>query len=347
MADLRVCLFGQGCAPLVEPVARDLSAAARSAGHEIVPLAVEALLAQPERWEEIGRAYVLPLDLPARFGPDPQTAWESFAHRYLPRTEIVNSVAAHERTRDKRLLVDRLLSRGVPLPETAVTDDPQEARAFVRTHEQAVLKNPISCGGLDDFVVFLDDDGTLAAEARGRRYALELEPPGAAPRLDHGVLAYPGPFFLQRLIAGVGRRGVLSPAQVLRAYVVDGQILFWTERYRERTQRPSDFIVSAALGARCRFLRDVSGETSKIALRAAEVLGVRIGAVDLVRSGAEGPRVLGVCTDGPQAMIDRQFKQIPEFRNVYDLDARIAEAIVAPAADTAVRRADTTPPGRG
>ena len=198
---------------------------------------------------------------------------------------------------------------------------------------------------MDDFV-FVDEDGTLAAEAHGRRCVLELEPPGGSPHAEHGILHYPGPFFLQRLIAGVGRGGVISPPQLLRAYVVDGQILFWAEHYRERTQRPSDFIVSAALGARYRFLRDVSEESRKVALRASEVLGVRIGAVDLVRGGNEGPRVLGVCTDGPHRLIDRQFKQLPEFRDIYDLDARIAEAITAPAVDTALRRSDTPLPPR-
>lgn len=346
MADLFVCLFGQGCAPIVEPVAQDLARAARSSGQEIVLLTAEKLMAEPERWTGITRTYVLPLDLPDRFGPEAPTAWESFSRRFLPRVEIVNSVAVHERTWDKSAMVERLLSRGVPLPETAITDDPEQARAFVRTHEQAVLKDPLSCGGVGDFVVFGAEDGTLAAEARGRRCVLELEPPGGRPRLEHGILRYPGPFFLQRLIAGVGRRGVMSPAQLLRAYVVDGQILFWAERYRERTQRPSDFIVSATLGARYRFLRDVSEESRKVALRAAEVLGVRIGAVDLVRSGNEGPCVLGVCTDGPHVMIDRQFKQLPEFRDVYDLDARIAEAITAPAIDTALRRSDTPLPPR-
>jgi glutathione synthase/RimK-type ligase-like ATP-grasp enzyme len=123
---------------------------------------------------------------------------------------------------------------------------------------------------------------------------------------------------------------VLDAAQILRAYFVDQQLLFWTERYRHRIRRPSDFIISVAFGAKYRFLPGgVSEEARKVAMRAAEVLDVSIGVVDLIRSSDEGPAVLEVDTDGPNMMIDRSFKSLPDYRSTFDFDDFIAQALIA------------------
>jgi glutathione synthase/RimK-type ligase-like ATP-grasp enzyme len=126
---------------------------------------------------------------------------------------------------------------------------------------------------------------------------------------------------------------------VLRAYVIDSQIMFWTERYRERYSRPADWIINVGLGAKCRILQDISEEAKKVAIRTAEVVGVRIGAVDLIRTGSAGPYVLEVDTDSHHMLIDRQFKDIPEYRDYFNLEHYIAEALLAdPAAPWRPRR---------
>jgi len=152
--------------------------------------------------------------------------------------------------------------------------------------------------------------------------------------LRHGVLSVPPPFYLQRLISTVGRGGVLRPAQVLRAYVVGGQVAFWTERYRDKIRRPADFIISATFGARYRFVRAVGDSVDGLARRAADALGVRIGAIDLLRAGDDGPFVLEADTDGQHVMIDRSFKALPEYRDVFDFDRMIADALLTPAPET-------------
>src|SRR5262249_8145983 len=158
------------------------------------------------------------------------------------------------------------------------------------------------------------------------QYAIELVPDGR--RALHGErLIYPAPFYLQRLVADTGPRRI-TPGQVLRAYILDNQIVFWTERYRARYTRPSDLSIHSALCARYRFLHDVSEEAKKIALRTAEVIGMRIGVVDLIRTSSSGPYVLEVDTDGYHLMIDRQFKHTPEYRDFFDLDRYIAEALL-------------------
>ena len=139
-------------------------------------------------------------------------------------------------------------------------------------------------------------------------------------------------------MADIGPRGVL-PGQVLRAYIIDSQIAFWTERYRDRYSRPSDWIINIGLGAKYRFLHDTSEETKKVALRTAEVIGFRIGVVDLIRTGSDGPYVLEVDTDSYHMIIDRQFKYIPEYRDFFNLDRYIAEALlIEPAAPQPRRR---------
>jgi hypothetical protein len=175
-------------------------------------------------------------------------------------------------------------------------------------------------------VVLWLEDKELVGDGGSHRYKMELVAHGRR-RLDGDRLTYRAPFYLQRLVADIGPRGVF-PGQVLRAYVIDGQIALWTERYRDRYSRPSDWIINIGLGAKYRFLHDTSEETKKVALRTAEVIGFRIGVVDLIHTGSDGPYVLGVDTDGYHIIIDRQFKHIPEYREFFNLDRYIAEALL-------------------
>jgi glutathione synthase/RimK-type ligase-like ATP-grasp enzyme len=248
----------------------------------------------------------------------------------FPRAEVTNAMAAHALCWDKLAAARRLLERGVAMPETLITMDPDEARDFVRHHDQAILKEPRACGGHGHVVLFADQGGTIAGEMPGRRYLVELALSGVGRTLRHGVLTCPPPFYLQRLVTDVGRGGVLRPAQILRAYVVDGQIAFWAERRRDKIRRPADFIISAAFGARYHFVRAVSDAAETLARRAAEALGVRIGAIDLIRAGEQGPFVLEADTDGQHLVVDRSFKQLPDYREVFDLDRMIADVLLAP-----------------
>lgn len=332
-----VCFFGAESLPFVEPVVRDMIDAARAVGAEIEPVTVTAALHDRARWRTAERVYVLPFTLPEHFADGVSRTGVELVKELFPRADVVNSCAAHDACCDKLETARRLLGRGLPMPDTLITEDPAEARDFVAHHRFAILKEPHSCGGEGHLVVTIDEDGALVGETRDRRYRVELEDPSAERRIDHGVLSRPAPFYLQRLVVAVGRKGVMTAAQVLRAYIVDAQISFWTERYRERYQRPSDFIINVALGAKYRFVSAVSDENAKVALRAAEVMGVRFGAVDLIRTGSEGPYILEVDTDGERMMIDRQFKALPEFRSVFDFDRFIAEALVATSEPTAVR----------
>jgi len=57
---------------------------------------------------------------------------------------------------------------------------------------------------------------------------------------------------------------------------------------------------------------------------------VRVGAIDLIRAGDQGPFVLEADTDGQHSYIDRGFKAVPDYRDIFDLDRMIADVLLAP-----------------
>ena len=324
------CLYGRAFAPFVEPVVRDLSAAATAAGGEIQPLTIETALTDQARRAAVHRLYVLPFD------PPPSSQWPeapaAMVRALFPRVDVPTSFAVQDLCWDKVATQERLLDRGVPVPETLMSADPDEVHAFVHAHGFAILKERFSCGGQGHIVIWFDGD-QLVGDGGSHQCRIELVTAGDR-RLYGDRLVYPGPFYVQRLVADVGPRSI-TPGQVLRAYIVDNQVVFWSERYRDRYQRPADWLINVGRGAKYRFVLNVSEEVRKVALRSAEVIGMRIGVVDIIRTGSQGPYVLEVDTDGYHMMIDRQFKEIPEYRDFFDLDRYIAEALlVEPEAPT-------------
>jgi glutathione synthase/RimK-type ligase-like ATP-grasp enzyme len=318
-----VCLYGRVFAPFVEPAVRDLAAAAAAIGGEIQPLTIEAAMADSERRAAVHRVYVLPFD------PPPSPHWPDapmgLVRALFPRVDVATSFAVQELCWDKVATQERLLDRGLPVPDTLMSSEPAEVHEFVRRHGFAIIKERFSCAGQGHVVVWFEGD-QLVGDSGSHQYQIELVADGSR-RLYGDRLVYPAPFYVQRLVADVGPRGI-TPGQILRAYIVDNQVIFWSERYRERYLRPSDWLINVSSGAKYRFVLNVSEEVKKVALRSAEVIGMRIGVVDLIRTGSQGPYVLEVDTDSYHMMIDRQFKEIPDYREFFDLDRYIAEALL-------------------
>lgn len=315
-------VYGEPFAPLLAPAIGDLVRAAMAIGHNLEPIPAERALAEKERCAAVERLYVLPFDPPRGSEATPR----DFIREAFPHAEILNSMEAHELCWDKVRSEEQLLGRSVPVPESLLTQSADDVREFVAKHEFVVLKERRSCGG-QGHVVLVDGGDVLVGESGGHRFVVELgDDPQQRRRLRDGVLSYPPPFFVQRIVGDPGARGVFRPGQVLRAYVAEGRIAFWTERYRDHYKRPSDWIVNVALGARYRFVQETSAELRKLALRAADALGVRVGAIDIIRSAA-GAFVLEADTDGRHMYIDRSFKQIPEYRGAFDFDRLVVAAL--------------------
>lgn len=319
-------LYGRAVTPFVERTLFDICEAAQELGGEIRPLTIEMATANPTLRGDVRRLYIFPFDPPpsARVAPEP-AAMGRFVKHLFPRVEIVNSLASQELCWDKLVTQQRLVNRGVTVPDTLVTSEPSEVLEFVREHGFAVLKEREACGGQGSIVLWLED-GRLVGDSGSHQYDVDLVADGERRLIDTRFV-YPAPFYVQRLIAD-NMRGDLAPGQLLRAYIVDGQIAFWTERYRDHYRRPSDFLINAARGAKYRFVLNVSEEAKKLALRAAEVVDVRVAAVDILRS-IGGLYVLEVDSDGYHMMIDRQFKHIPEYRDFFNLDRYVAETLLA------------------
>lgn len=311
------CVFDSGSAAFVEPAVQDIARFAKTRGVDLIGVCIDRMAAPHSN---VSQVYVLPFD-----AADAVQSRAMLAQAF-PSGQAANSLAAHELATDRIALGERLLERGVAIPEALVTDDPEEARAFIARCGHAVLRDVRSGRRGGSLVVVCGDDRVVAGESRGRRYVVELSAAVDRIQLQHGVLTYPPPYFAQRLITRVGRQGVLMPAPVQRAFVVDEDIPFWIEAYRDRARRPSDFLVDPAAGASRRFVQVVSDEAEKLVRRVSKVVGFAFGAVDIVRSDS-GYVILDVVTDGRHGMIDRSFKALPEHRDAFDLDRHIALAL--------------------
>ncbi len=325
------CVYEDGASVFVEPVITGLSEVARRRRVDLAGVCLDHVLEREGvSFPGISTVYVLPCEsLLERTGDDLVTV----LGEVFPKAVTANGLTAHRLCNSRVDLDERLIERGIPVPETLLTSSAEEARDFVKKYEHAILREPRTLGAGGGTVVFCDEAGTLVGETRGRRYVMELADGGIGRRLEHGVMSYPPPFLLQRLITRVGRRGVLSPAPVLRGFVVDDHVPFWVESYQDRVRRPSDFLLVPGMGANRRFIQVVSDEADKLVRRVAKVVGSDVAAVDLIRSDS-GYVVLDVVTDGPSMIIDRSFKRLPDFRDAFDLDLHIGELLVARVAES-------------
>jgi len=317
------CVYGEAFAPFLGDVLTDLGAGVLKSGGEFLPQTADDAWRRRALAPQVDAVYILPFDSPQHLGA-PADAEEFIAAAFHGAPPVV-PFAVQELCWDKIATQERLLKQGVPTPTALVTDDFAEVRKFVREHRFAMLKEPRSCGGAGHFVLWIED-GAVVADCGSHLYRLEPRR-GGRIELDGDRLYYPAPFYLQRLVGQHAKHDML-PAQVLRAFVVEREIYFWAERFREHYERPSDWIVNASRGARYRLLHAGSHEAQKVALRAAEALGMHTGVIDIVRAPNGPPLVIEADVDSHHMYIDRSFKQLPEFRDFFDFDRYVSRSLV-------------------
>src|SRR5204862_7073970 len=93
---------------------------------------------------EVHRLYILPFDPPGAASP---AAAAPLIRELFPRTEIVTSFAVQDLCWDKVATQERLLDRGVPVPDTVMSAEPSDVYEFVREHQCAIMKERYSCAG--------------------------------------------------------------------------------------------------------------------------------------------------------------------------------------------------------
>ncbi len=308
-------VYGRPYWPFVANAVEDLCAAVRfSQRASAEAVCLEEALASNRSYPYVERLYLLPFDAASAAEAAQKLA------RVFPNGRPLIPLAVQDLCWDKLDTQERLVSRGVPVPETLVTHDGREVQDFAKRHGFAILKQRFGCGGSGHWVIWQDGAGLMADNGYN---AYRLDFSGGPERIAQDRLFLPPPYYVQKMI-GTHAQGEFRPGQVLRAYVVDNEVRFWTERVRSVYRRPGDWIVNVSRGAHYRFLLSVSEQTEKTALRAARVLGAAVAAVDIIRTDATGPLVLEVDTDGYHMLIDRSFKDLPEYRDYFDLDNYIA-----------------------
>lgn len=331
-----VVVYGKPYEPYVGEAANALCAALHQRGAKAESICLEAALAERRVIEAAERAYILPFDA------NHAVEAARLVAQVLPTARPLVPFKSQELCWDKISTEERMVERGIGVPETLVTHNASDVIDFVRRHRFAILKQRFGCAGVGHWVLWREEGGIMADNGT---VAYQLELGEGQPHIDGKRLLLPPPYYVQRMI-GTFEHGQFRPGQVLRAYIVDDEIRFWTERFRERYRRPGDWILNVSLGARYRFLLSVRDAAENAALRAARAVGAPVAAVDLIHTSASGPLVLEVNTDGYRMIIDRSFKKLPEYRNFFDFDFYIAQLLAQREARSDVRAARFPPRSR-
>lgn len=334
-----ICLYGPELESYLAPVIEALGRAVGWGGGELALTTPERAWRHRPFTEPAESLYILPFDAMPEDAPADAGA---FIEACLPKVPIATSMAVQDLCDDRLATQERLLTHGVPMPETLVTDSFGEMKRFVRRHEAAVLRDPRQAGGLPDIVLWVEG-GQVFGDCGSHRYQL-MKSDADRPRLVGDELHHPGPFYLQRLIAKFSRGNVV-PGPSLRAYVVAGEVRFWTERSRSAYRRPAEWVSRNRPDEIVRFVQDVSSDAEKAAVRAAEAVGARHCAVDIVRTAGAGPCVRDIVVDGRHTIVDRSYKSRPEFRDHFNFDRHLGFALV-PHPEVVAERAAAAVEGR-
>jgi ribosomal protein S6--L-glutamate ligase len=166
---------------------------------------------------------------------------------------------------DRYRMTLELARAGLPVPETALTEDLAEAEAAVERFGAAILKPLFT--------------------SKGRGMARLSPGPEARARLERHREAAGGPFYLQRAISHPGRD--------LGVAVLDGQCLgaYW------RVARRGEWMTTVRAGGRYE-CAELSPPAAEIAVAAAKHFGLLFTGVDLVESPDGSLAVLEVSAFG-------------------------------------------------
>lgn len=172
---------------------------------------------------------------------------------------VVNEPEAIERAVDKYRAIHVLRQRGIPVPKTIVSENPNIAfRSLDELGENVVIKPIFGSRGLGS--TMLNDRDTIWRVVQHLAYIRSV-------------------IYLQRYLEH-GHRDI-------RAFVVGGRVVAAMVR-----ENPRSWKTNIARGARPRPIT-LTGELEELAIRAAEALGCEYAGVDILISG-EQPYVLEV-----------------------------------------------------
>jgi ribosomal protein S6--L-glutamate ligase len=166
------------------------------------------------------------------------------------------------RCRDKRTCMQYLCAQGILVPDSIVTNNPQELRSSIRKvgPPPVVIKLLNSTQGL----------GVVLGESEN-----------SAESIMEAFLQTSEKVILQRFIKEVNGSDI-------RVFIIDNKIV----ATMERVAAPGEFRSNLHRGAAARQIY-LSEEECAVALKAAEVMDLKVAGVDLLRS-QQGPMILEV-----------------------------------------------------
>ncbi|MBS7644946.1 MAG: RimK family alpha-L-glutamate ligase [Candidatus Bathyarchaeia archaeon] len=171
---------------------------------------------------------------------------------------VVNDPDAIEVAADKYRILSKLRLKGLPVPESIVTEDPREASRYFSKLGGDVLIKPV-----------FGSRGIGISRVKDR---------DVADRIFRTLRFYRHVLLLQKFIP----HGTTD----IRAFVVGGRVIAAMRR------RGDTWRTNISQGARAEPL-EISGEMEELALKAADALGCEIAGVDLLE-GREGIKILEV-----------------------------------------------------
>ncbi|MHA2034137.1 MAG: ATP-grasp domain-containing protein [Candidatus Thorarchaeota archaeon] len=176
--------------------------------------------------------------------------------------EIVNPVNSILQMRNKAECMRRLVSAGLPVPETLITESIDEAAKFVREHAPCVLKPIMGFGGVG--VQLVQDQFDLSHILDYLKF--------------YGHVSGRGAYLLQEFVNGLGFD--------IRALVVDGEVISTMQRVSA-----CGIVTNIHAGGTPR-VNDI--DVDDIALRAAKSVRGRMVGVDIIPDNSGGLWVLEV-----------------------------------------------------
>jgi len=169
---------------------------------------------------------------------------------------IINPPLSIERSVDKYHTLALLEEHGLPVPETVVTESPEEAlKAFQELGGDVVMKPLFGSRGIG---------------------SSRVSDPDVAERLFRAIVFYHGVLYLQKFIP----HGISD----VRAFVVDKRVIAAMHRVA------SNWKTNVSLGAKPVALSP-GEELERLAVKASEVVGCKVAGVDILES-EEGPVII-------------------------------------------------------
>ena len=173
---------------------------------------------------------------------------------------IINPALSIERSVDKYHTLTILEEQGIPVPRTAVTEDPEEAlKAFSELGGDVVMKPLFGSRGI----------GTT-----------RISDPDIATRIFRAVSFYHGVLYLQEFIPHGFPHGFWD----IRAFVVGERVVAAMHRTAKNWK------TNVSQGARPVPL-NLSEELESLAVKAAKVIGCKVAGVDIME-GPNGPVII-------------------------------------------------------